>query len=71
MPIELTEKKPKSARPVRFVAKDEFGGSDLSETEVAWAKANGFSGEAGRTLDGELVVLFADTYPDGPPDRAV
>ena len=27
--------------------------------------------EAGRTLDGELVVLFADTYPDGPPDRAV
>ncbi|HET6366903.1 MAG TPA: HD-GYP domain-containing protein [Pseudomonadales bacterium] len=28
-------------------------------------------GEAGRTLDGELVVLFADTYPDGPPDRAV
>ena len=28
-------------------------------------------GEAGRTLDGEMVVLFADTYPDGPPDRAV
>jgi HD-GYP domain-containing protein (c-di-GMP phosphodiesterase class II) len=28
-------------------------------------------GEAGRTLDGELVVLFAETYPDGPPDRAV
>ena len=27
--------------------------------------------EAGRTLDGELVGLFADTYPDGPPDRAV
>jgi hypothetical protein len=27
--------------------------------------------EAGSTLDGELVVLFADTYPDGPPDRAV
>ena len=28
-------------------------------------------GEAGRTLDRELVGLFADTYPDGPPDRAV
>ena len=27
--------------------------------------------EAGLTLDGELVKLFADTYPDGPPDRAV
>lgn len=27
--------------------------------------------EAGQTLDGELVALFADTYPDGPPDRAV
>ena len=27
--------------------------------------------EAGRTLDAELVVLFAETYPDGPPDRAV
>ncbi len=50
MPIELTEKKPKSARPVHLVAKDELGGSDLSATEVAWAKANGFSGEAGRTL---------------------
>ena len=28
-------------------------------------------GEAGRTLDGELVVRFVETYPDGPPDRAV
>ena len=50
MPIELVEKKLKSARPIHFVAKDGLESAGLAAGEVAWARANGFSGEAGRTL---------------------
>ena len=71
MPIELSEKKPKSARPVHLVAKDELGGSDLGPTEIAWAKANGFSGEAGRTLlvPGENGAVAAALFGTGKPEE--
>jgi len=48
MPIELTDKKSRSSRPIHLVTADSLSG--LEPRAAAWAKANGFSGEAGRTL---------------------
>ncbi|WP_315919219.1 leucyl aminopeptidase family protein [Mesorhizobium sp. SP-1A] len=50
MPVELTEKKSASSLPVRLVGRDGLEKAGLSPQETAWARANGFSGEAGRTL---------------------
>ncbi|MER8553222.1 M17 family metallopeptidase [Mesorhizobium sp. M0976] len=50
MPVELVEKKLSNALPVHLVAKDAQAAAGLEPSSVAWAKANGFSGEAGRTL---------------------
>ena len=59
MPVELVEKKPRKALPVHLVRKDGLETAGLSPQALAWAKANGFLGEAGKTLvlpgkDGEL-----------------
>jgi leucyl aminopeptidase len=49
MPIEFTSRKLAGARPIWPVpAGSSF--AELSDTARAWAKANGFSGEAGETL---------------------
>ena len=71
MPIELTEKKPKAARPVHLVAKDGLGEAGLGAAEIAWAKANGFSGEAGRTLlvPGEDSAVAAALFGTGKPEE--
>ncbi|MGX8010256.1 leucyl aminopeptidase family protein [Mesorhizobium sp. ORM8.1] len=55
MPVELVEQKPQAALPVYLVGKDGLRDLALSPAAMAWAAANGFSGEAGRTL-----VLPAD-----------
>jgi leucyl aminopeptidase len=69
MPLELVEKKPKAARPVHLVAKGGLEEAGLDAAVIAWAKANGFSGEAGRTLvvpgaNGEIAgALFGTGKP--------
>ncbi|TJV09244.1 MAG: leucyl aminopeptidase family protein, partial [Mesorhizobium sp.] len=50
MPVELIDQKPEAALPVYLVGKDGLDGTGLSPSVIAWARANGFSGEAGRTL---------------------
>ncbi|PBB20757.1 leucyl aminopeptidase family protein [Mesorhizobium sp. WSM4313] len=50
MPVELVEQKPEVALPVYLVAKDALEAAALPPSAIAWARANGFSGEAGRTL---------------------
>ncbi|UVK38946.1 leucyl aminopeptidase family protein [Mesorhizobium sp. AR10] len=50
MPVELTEKKLTTALPVHLVASDGLDAAGLAPSSIAWASANGFSGEAGRTL---------------------
>ncbi|WP_421914551.1 leucyl aminopeptidase family protein [Mesorhizobium sp.] len=50
MPVELVETKLNKALPVHLVAKDGLETAALESSSVAWAKANGFSGEAGRVL---------------------
>ncbi|RVC60113.1 leucyl aminopeptidase family protein, partial [Mesorhizobium sp. M2A.F.Ca.ET.046.02.1.1] len=50
MPVELVEQKPQAALPVYLVAKDALEAAALPPPAIAWARANGFSGEAGRTL---------------------
>ncbi len=50
MPVELVAKKPRKALPVHLVRKDGLDAALLSPEALAWARANGFSGEAGRTL---------------------
>jgi len=50
MPVELVEPKPQAALPVYLVGKDGLKDLALSPAAMAWAVANGFSGEAGRSL---------------------
>ncbi|ESZ38966.1 leucyl aminopeptidase family protein [Mesorhizobium sp. L2C066B000] len=49
MPVELIETL-NTALPVHLVARDGLEALGLSPSTIAWAAANGFSGEAGRTL---------------------
>lgn len=50
MPVELIEKKSRASRPIHLVDKDALEDCGLDEHAVAWARANEFTGEAGRTL---------------------
>jgi leucyl aminopeptidase len=50
MPVTLNVKRGKAVRPIHFVAKDSLTSAALTDTERAWATANGFNGEAGRVL---------------------
>ena len=50
MPVELVEQKPQTALPVYLVGKDGLKDLALPPAAMAWVAANGFSGEAGRTL---------------------
>ena len=50
MPVELVETKSKAALPVHLVAKGGLEAAGLAPSGIAWASANGFSGETGRTL---------------------
>ncbi len=50
MPVELVARKPKTSLPVYLVAEKGLPDVGLTEADRAWAEANGFSGEAGKTL---------------------
>ncbi len=50
MPVELVEKKSGASLPVHLVAGNGLETAGLSPAAAGWARANGFSGEAGRTL---------------------
>src|SRR5690606_32180966 len=50
MSVELLSRKSEQSRPVWFTPKRGLETSGLPAEAVAWAKANGFDGEAGRTL---------------------
>ncbi|RWN52635.1 leucyl aminopeptidase family protein [Mesorhizobium sp.] len=50
MPVELIERELKTTLPVHLVAKDRLEEAGLASSSLAWARANGFSGQAGRTL---------------------
>ena len=50
MAVELVDRKPEAALPVYLVGRGGLDGAGLAPSATAWASANGFSGEAGRTL---------------------
>ena len=50
MPVEFTAAKSRKSKPVRLVARDGLGAAKLEPAWRRWADANGFKGEAGRTL---------------------
>ncbi|EXL10215.1 leucyl aminopeptidase family protein [Aquamicrobium defluvii] len=50
MAVEFTATGLAGALPVHLVGKDGLESSGLSPQALAWAKANGFTGEAGKTL---------------------
>ncbi len=68
MPVELIEKVSEESLPIRLVAGDGLEAAELSPQETAWARANGFSGETGRTL---VVVLHDLNLAAGYADRIV
>ena len=55
MPVTLLPERSASSRPVHLIAKGGLDGAGLPTQVLAWAKANSFTGEEGRTL------LLADT----------
>ncbi|GGA89320.1 leucyl aminopeptidase [Brucella endophytica] len=55
MPVDISAHKTAESRPVWLVTKDGFDRLRLPEHAVAWARANGFTGQAGQLL----------TVPDG------
>ncbi len=50
MPVDLIEKKSKTSLPIHLVEEGRLAEAALDPAGRAWAEANGFSGEAGRTL---------------------
>lgn len=50
MPLELFGKKSPASLPVHLVAKDALADARLEPAATAWAKANGFTGQAGKLL---------------------
>jgi leucyl aminopeptidase len=50
MPVELVETKLKQARQIHLVGQDGLDAAGLDAAAIAWARANGFAGETGRTL---------------------
>ena len=70
MPVELLESGSAHARPVHLVGKGRLDEAGLDAGVLAWAKENGFSGEAGRTLtvpghDGRIAAALFGTGPAG------
>jgi leucyl aminopeptidase len=50
MPVEIVVRKSRNSQPVYLVADNGLQDAGLAKPEFAWAQANAFSGEAGRTL---------------------
>ena len=63
MPVIIQSKKPDHARPIYCVARDRLAESAAGDSALAWARANRFTGEAGKVLvfprtDGEAAGAF-------------
>ncbi|MGN6307268.1 MAG: leucyl aminopeptidase family protein [Mesorhizobium sp.] len=50
MPVEIVPRRSKKSLPVHLVRPGELEAAGLPPSAIAWAKAAGFSGDAGRTL---------------------
>jgi leucyl aminopeptidase len=50
MPVDILAQKPSESRPVWLTTKEDFGRLALPDHAAAWARANGFTGQAGRLL---------------------
>lgn len=72
MPVELVETL-NTALPVHLVARDGLDALGLLPSTIAWAAANGFSGEAGRTLvlPGENGALAGALFGIGDGEGAL
>lgn len=72
MPVELVETL-NTALPVHLVARDGLEALGLSPSTITWAAANGFSGEAGRTLavPGENGALAGALFGIGEGEGAL
>ncbi|RWB75546.1 leucyl aminopeptidase family protein [Mesorhizobium sp.] len=73
MPVELVEGNQTAALPVHLVRKDRLETVGLPEAAMAWARANGFSGEAGRTLilPGEHGAIAGALFGTGDGENAL
>lgn len=70
MHLKLTDKAARDALPVHLVTKKSFAKLDIGAQARAWAKANGFTGQAGRllVLPGERSEVAGALF--GLPERA-
>lgn len=50
MAAEITARKSRDSKPIWFIRKGELDTAGLESAMLAWAKANGFEGQAGRVL---------------------
>jgi leucyl aminopeptidase len=69
MPLELIDRKARNSRPVYVIAKGALGTAGLDPSALAWAKGNGFDGDAGRVLavpgtGGEVAAALFGTGRD-------
>ena len=73
MPVEFTAAASRKALPVHLVAADGLEAASLGPQALAWAKANGFSGETGRTLllPGEGGALAGALFGTGRGESAL
>ena len=76
MPIEITDKPLSGARTIHVVSKDGVEAAALDAPGHSWAKANGFSGQAGRVLvlpdtTGGIAGAMAGTGEETGPLRSL
>lgn len=72
MPAEITKQKSSDSKPVWFVAKGGLEALGLDPAALAWARANGFEGQAGRLLivpgeNGQIAGALLGTGKDDNP----
>ena len=73
MPFELVDTRSGQSRPVYLVARDALETSGIGDDAAAWARANGFAGEAGRFLSvpGANGAIAAGLFGVGKEDSAL
>ena len=72
MPVELISTRSATSRPVWFIAKKQLQSAGLAESDLTWAEANGFEGDAGQflTLPGKDGTLGGALFGIGSDDRS-
>jgi leucyl aminopeptidase len=71
MPLTIQSKKADQARPIHCVARDKLAESGANDAALAWARANRFTGEAGKVLvipgpDGDAAGAFLGLDMNAP-----